>query len=164
MNTAVIEGFTSFSKVDRFQDGRFRHRFSMTLQAGKDREGSYRKEFLDVRLSGEINQTLPYKGDGTRIKVKGRMRCEPWVDKNTQQKRKSIFLEAFEAKIIADPTQQYQQAPAQQQYQQPPAPPAQQYQQAPVQQQPPAQQYQGGVAAPTAPLAPEAPNMDDIPF
>ena len=53
MNKCEIEGFVNFFKVDTFPDGRFRYRFSMTLQAGKDREGNYRKEYFDVRLSSD---------------------------------------------------------------------------------------------------------------
>jgi len=171
MNTVEIEGFTSFSKVDNFQNGQYRHRFSITLQAGKERDGSYRKEYLDVRLSSDCSVAIQYPGDGTRIKVKGRMRCEPWVDR-TQQKRKAIYLEAFEAQVISPPSQQYQQQGQQtlqpqpgpqvaKQYQQPAPQVAKQYQQ-------PAPQYQ----QPTPRQAPQAPRyqpnpnpeLDDIPF
>jgi single-stranded DNA-binding protein len=117
MNSLEIEGFTSFSKVQNFNGGQFSHRFSITLQAGKDRDGNYRKEYIDVRLSSDCSQALQYPGDGTRIKVKGRLRCEPWIDRN-QQKRKAIYVEAFEAQVIQPPNPQFQQ-----QAQTPPPPP-----------------------------------------
>jgi len=120
MNNVEIEGFTSFSKVQNFNGGQFSHRFSITLQAGKDRDGNYRKEYIDVRLSSDCSQALQYPGDGTRIKVRGRLRCEPWLDRN-QQKRKAIYIEAFEAQVIQPPNPQFQQPqqPQQPQFQQP---------------------------------------------
>ena len=104
MNKCEIEGFVNFFKVDTFPDGRFRYRFSMTLQAGKDREGNYRKEYFDVRLSSDLSQQLQFPnrdGTGCRVKVSGRIRNEPWVDKHTGQNKKAIYLEGFEGQIIS---------------------------------------------------------------
>jgi single-stranded DNA-binding protein len=179
MNSVEIEGFTSFSKVHNFQGGAFSHRFSITLQAGKDKTGQYRKEYIDVRLSGDCSAQIQYPGDGSRIKCKGRLRCEPWTDRN-QQKRKAIYLEAFEAQVIQAPNPQFQGQVPQQvpntatprpQFQ-PPQAPQQGYQPQPPQGQAPApqrpvhnnpNQYRANPSAPPAsnnqykPQAPQAP-------
>jgi single-stranded DNA-binding protein len=165
MNIVEIEGFTSFSKVHNFQGGAFSHRFSITLQAGKDKTGQYRREYIDVRLSSECSGQIQYPGDGSRIKVKGRLRCEPWVDRN-QQKRKAIYVEAFEAQVIQAPNTQFQgQVPQQQRPPQPPPPQhnnPNQYRAQPAYQQPappqgfkPPMPSQPPQQAPQAPQAPQ---------
>jgi single-stranded DNA-binding protein len=151
MNNVQITGYTSFSKVHNFQGGGFSHRFSVTLQAGKNKDGTYRKEYIDVRLGSDCSAKMNYLGDGCKVQIQGRLRCEPWIDRE-QNKRKAIYVEGFEAQVLEAPNPQFQQqqprAP-QGQMQQPPM--QQQYNhygqgagnhavQPPVQQQPPMQQ------------------------
>lgn len=116
MNKINLIGYTSYSKVQNFQGGRFSHRFSITLQAGKDSQtGEYRKEYIDVRLTSDLSAQINYPGDGTKIEIlNGRLRCEPWIDRN-QQKRKAIYIEVFEARVLEFPNPQFHnhQAPTQ---------------------------------------------------
>jgi len=150
--------------------------FSITLLAGKDQQGNYRKEYFDVKLGPELTQSSGILG-GERVKVTGRLRSARYQDPQTGQNKSYPYIQAFGLEILEQARQQNQQQQpyqqqnqpyqqqqgqhqGQQQYQQQPQPhqDQQQYQQPQhnqQQQQPqqaPQQQYQ------------QQPNMEDIPF
>ena len=186
-------GYTSYSKVQQFGQAQV-IKCQVTLQAGKDKEGNYRKEYIDVQFSGQLSAQIlgSIQGDLNRfdrckIEISGaRLRCTPWQDRSGQ-KRKAIYVEVFEGRILEGPRNQFQN---QQQgmmqnacgYQQPQgmtqAPQGyQQQRQAPQQQSnqpylpPHANHFQGGMPqnnvgmqgshnqAPMAPMAPNAPQF-----
>lgn len=136
-------GFTSYSKVQQFGQSQV-IKCSVTLQAGKDKEGKYRKEYIDVQFSGQLSAQIlasiqgdMTRFDGCKIEISGaRLRCTPWQDRSGQ-KRKAIYVEVFEGRILEGPRNQFQQnagayqqlqgmPQAQQGYQQPRQAPQQQ--------------------------------------
>lgn len=107
-------GYTSFSKVQQFGQSQV-IKCSVTLQAGKDKEGKYRKEYIDVQFSGQLSAQIlgsiqgdMARFDGCKIEISGaRLRCTPWQDRSGQ-KRKAIFVEVFEGRILEGPRNQFQ--------------------------------------------------------
>ena len=108
-------GFTSFSKVQNFGQSQV-IKSNITLQAGKDKDGNYRKEYIDVQFSSQLSAQLLHgvqgditRFDGCKIEITGaRLRCTPWQDRSGQ-KRKAIFIEVFEARVLEGPRNQFQQ-------------------------------------------------------
>ena len=157
-NQVSLRGF-----VNHLSQSNFGQKFSMPMEVGKDKQGNYRKEYVNVEVSNENAQQCRFT-QGSKVWVRGRLRSQKWTDKQGQN-RVSTFIQAFEIEEIAPPNPQYNQGqgqapqtnfqgqgyaqapapqtnfqqPPQQQYQQAPAP-QQQYQQAPAPQQQPYQQ------------------------
>lgn len=107
-------GYTSYGKVQQFGQSQV-IKCSVTLQAGKDKEGKYRKEYIDVQFSGQLSTQIlasiqgdMNRFDGCKIEISGaRLRCTPWQDRSGQ-KRKAIYVEVFEGRILEGPRNQFQ--------------------------------------------------------
>jgi single-stranded DNA-binding protein len=163
-NQVMLRGFVNHCSQDNFG-----MKFSMPLEAGKDREGNFRKEYINVQVSNETLQQTNFS-EGSKVWVKGRIRSQKFQDKQTGANRYATFIQAFNIKEIAPPNPQYQQRPPQQQqyqqqpYQQPasPPPPQQQQYQQPVAPQP-NQNYQQASQSIDNQLQ-AAIDMDQIPF
>ena len=155
-NQVMLRGFVNHLKQDNFGV-----QFSTTLESGKDRDGNFREEYINVQISNENLEHTSFK-QGSRVWIKGRIRSKKYEDKQTGANRYATFIQAFNIKEIAPPNPQYQQQrPQQQQYQQSAPPPPQQYQQ-PVAPQP-NQGYQQASQSIDNQLG-STMDMDQIPF
>lgn len=107
MNTIEVEGFCNFVKP-----GKYGVELSISLQAGKNQDGTYRKEYFNAKVSDQTIQQYGQVVDGSKVKVKGRLRNQQYT--NNQGEKKSFpFIEVFEFQTTQQPDyQQYQQGQA----------------------------------------------------
>lgn len=140
-NNFSVRGYVNYLKEKPMNDGTFIYVFSVSLAAGKDKEGNFKKEYMTVEVSSNCSASSKGKIDsGDFVQIEGRVRNRSY-QKQDGSKGFYTYLEAFDLFVLNKGTPQQQTEQPRQSYQQ--QQPRQPYQQQRPPQQPPQQAWQG---------------------
>ena len=132
-NQIELRGYVNYLKQQPLSAGGFLFKFSITLAAGKDIAGNYKKEYMNVTVAKDCSASNAGKfADGDFVQIEGRLRNEKY-QANDGTTKTFTYVEAFDLFCLVKGQGGYQQ-------QQPQGQP-QQYQQPQQPQQPQAPQY-----------------------
>lgn len=93
-NEINVRGYVNYLKQKQFGDG-FSYEFSITLAAGKDKQGNYKSEYFNVLLSSTTSKSNAGKfKDGDFVQVEGRLRNRPY--EKDGQKQYYPYIEGFD--------------------------------------------------------------------
>lgn len=116
-NNIELRGFVNFLKQQPLNNGQFLFKFSITLSAGKDQNGNYRKEYFNVALSSDASNSVAGKlEEGDLVHIEGRLRNDQY--EKDGNKKFFAYVEAFQI-FIVEKGQNRQQPAQQARYQQP---------------------------------------------
>ena len=73
------------------------------LYEGKDKQGNYKPStIIDVRCWNELAEYAVQLQPKHRISILGKLTSEHWLDKNTQEKRSRLFINASHVEYMED--------------------------------------------------------------